>query len=93
MILISFFGDQPFWGQRVAELGVGLKPIPRKQLTTQKLALSIHTAMTDSSMRQRAADLGAKIQAEDGVANAVAIIKEMEKRGEFCSDGSGGNWQ
>ncbi|NJM23628.1 MAG: glycosyltransferase family 1 protein, partial [Richelia sp. SM1_7_0] len=85
-ILIPFFGDQPFWGQRVAELGVGPKPIPRKQLTVQKLAFSIHTAMTDGLMRQRAADLGAKIQAEDGIANAVAIIEEMEKRGEFCGD-------
>ena len=36
--------------------------------------------MTDDLIRQRAADLGAKIQAEDGIANAVAIIGEMEKR-------------
>ncbi|MGB3652113.1 MAG: hypothetical protein WBA41_12995 [Rivularia sp. (in: cyanobacteria)] len=42
--------------------------------------------MTDSSMRQRAANLGAKIQAEDGIANAIAILKEMEKRGEFYGD-------
>ena len=29
-------------------------------------------------MRQRAADLGAKIRSEDGVTNAVAIIKKLE---------------
>jgi hypothetical protein len=29
-------------------------------------------------MIQRAADLGAKIQAEDGIANAVAIVRKIE---------------
>jgi sterol 3beta-glucosyltransferase len=82
-IVIPFFGDQPFWGQRVAELGVGSEPIPRKQLTAERLAAAIHRAMTDQSMRQRAANLGAKIQAEDGIANVVAIVQEIENRGDF----------
>jgi sterol 3beta-glucosyltransferase len=90
-IVIPFFGDQPFWGQRIAELGVGPKPIPRKQLTSQGLAEEIHRVMTDKSMRQRAADLGVKIQAEDGVANAVAIIQELEKCGAFDGEDSRGN--
>jgi sterol 3beta-glucosyltransferase len=88
-IVIPFFGDQPFWGQRVAELGVGSKPIPRKQLTAERLAEAIHRAVTDRSMRQRAADLGAKIQAEDGIANAVAIVHEIEKRRALCGKDSG----
>jgi sterol 3beta-glucosyltransferase len=92
-IVIPFFGDQSFWGQRVAELGVGLKPIPRKQLTVERLAKAIHRAMTDRSMRQRAADLGAKIQSEDGIASAVEIVREIEKRGDFCGEDSGRNWQ
>lgn len=88
-VVIPFFGDQPFWGQRVAELGVGSEPIPRKRLTAERLAEAIHRAMTDRSMRQRAADLGAKIQAEDGVANAVAVVHELEKRGAFCGEDRG----
>ncbi len=36
-IIIPFFADQPFWGERVAALGVGPKPIPRKKLTAEKL--------------------------------------------------------
>lgn len=92
-IVIPFFGDQPFWGQRVAELGVGLEPISRKQLTTERLAEAIHRAVTDRPMRQRAADLGAKIQAEDGIANAVAIVHEIEQRGGFCGEDSRGKCQ
>jgi sterol 3beta-glucosyltransferase len=82
-IVIPFFGDQPFWGRRIAELGVGPAPIPRKQLTVKCLANAIHRSLTDQSMRQRAADLGAKIRGQDGVANAVAIIQELEKRKAF----------
>ena len=85
-IVIPFFGDQPFWGRRVAELGVGTAPIPRKELTAERLAESIHKAVSDPAMRQRTADLGAKIQAEDGVANAVAIVQELEKCGAFCGE-------
>ena len=82
-IVIPFFGDQPFWGQKVAELGVGTAPIPRKQLTAERLADAIHTTVTDEAMRQRAAALGAKIRAEDGVGNAVAIVQALELRGAF----------
>ncbi|MBD2252349.1 glycosyltransferase [Nostoc parmelioides] len=77
-IIIPFFGDQGFWGQRVASLGVGTEPIPRKQLTAERLAQAIQLAVTDQTMRQRAADLGAKIRTEDGIANVVAVIQEIE---------------
>lgn len=92
-IVIPFFGDQPFWGQKVAELGVGSAPILRKQLTAERLAEAIHRAVTDRSMRQRAADLGAKIRGEDGIANAIAIIQELEKRGAFYGKDNRVNWQ
>ena len=82
-IVIPFFGDQPFWGQRIAELGVGPEPIPRQQLTVRRLAEAIHKAVNDQTMRQRAADLGARIRAEHGVANAVAIVQDLERRGLF----------
>jgi sterol 3beta-glucosyltransferase len=77
-IVVPFFGDQLFWGQRVEKLGVGTAPIPRKQLTVEKLAQAIDRAVTDRVMRQRAANLGAKIQAEDGIANAVRVIESIK---------------
>lgn len=74
-IIIPFFGDQPFWGQRVADLGVGPQPIPRKQLTVERLAQALQTAIHDSAMRQRARVLGEQIQSENGVQRAVEIIQ------------------
>jgi UDP:flavonoid glycosyltransferase YjiC (YdhE family) len=76
-VIIPFFGDQPFWGQRVAELGVGPQPIPRQKLTVERLAQAIQQAVTDPAIRQRAAALGAKIRAEDGIGRAVAIFQKL----------------
>lgn len=80
-IVIPFFGDQFFWGQRVTDLGVGPEPIPRKRLTVERLSQAIHKAVTDQTMRQRAANLGSKIYAEDGIARAVAVVQQIEEPG------------
>ncbi|MGW8318373.1 MAG: glycosyltransferase [Candidatus Promineifilaceae bacterium] len=80
-VIIPFFGDQFFWGRRVAELGVGPQPIPRKKLTVESLTQAIQEALTDQTMRQRAAGIGAKIQAEDGIAGAVKVVQTVERVG------------
>jgi len=80
-VVIPFFGDQPFWGQCIAELGVGPAPVPRRKLTVERLAQAIQKAVTDQAMRQHAAHLGSKIQAEDGIARAVAVVQQIEKLG------------
>ena len=79
--MIPFMGDQPFWGRRVAELGVGPEPVPRKSLTVERLAAAIEKAVQDQTMRERAAELGMRIQAEDGVARAVAVVNQLEEGG------------
>ena len=76
-VIIPFFGDQPFWGWRVHKLGVGPKPIPRKKLTSERLAQAINCAVRDQDIRAQAKKLGEKIKAEDGVANAVGLINKL----------------
>jgi sterol 3beta-glucosyltransferase len=76
-VICPYFGDQPFWGQRVHELGVGPAPIPQKRLTAERLAAAIHEAITNVGMRQRAEALGEKIRSEDGAKSAVAFIETM----------------
>lgn len=75
-VICPFFGDQPFWGRRVWELGVGTRPIPQKQLTINKLRQAIEAVAADSQMHHRAEALGNKIRAEKGVAQAVKLIGE-----------------
>jgi UDP:flavonoid glycosyltransferase YjiC (YdhE family) len=79
-VIVPFFGDQPFWGRRVAALGVGPAPIPRRKLTVERLARAIHQAVTDEDMCQRASQLGATIRAEDGLAQAAAVVQRLEQR-------------
>jgi hypothetical protein len=57
-VVIPFFGDQPFWGQRIADLGVGAEPISCKKLTAEGLAIAIQGVLTNEGMRQRSASLG-----------------------------------
>lgn len=78
-IVIPFFGDQPFWGQRIADLGIGTKPIPRKKLTAEKLAHAIREVLTNQEMRQRAEKIGKQIQAENGIKSAVEIFNKLEQ--------------
>ncbi len=74
-IIIPFVLDQAFWGERVRALGLGPQPIPQKHLTADRLAQVISTAVSDETMRQRAYSYGARIRAENGVDNAVEIVR------------------
>jgi sterol 3beta-glucosyltransferase len=76
--IVPFFGDQMFWGERVAALGVGPRPIARKKLGATRLAEALQLMQSHAEMRQRAAALGATIQAEDGLGRAVAIINNIQ---------------
>lgn len=75
-LVIPFLFDQFFWGQRTGELGVGPFPIPQKRLTEGNLAAALRTATQSSSMRKRAAELGKKLQEEDGIGKAIDIIEK-----------------
>lgn len=76
-VIVPFAFDQPFWGARVQELGVGPAPVPQKQLTAERLARAIDRAVTDGAMRQRAAAVGAAVRSEDGLLDAVAAVQRI----------------
>ena len=74
-MIVPYFGDQPNWAQMVYDLGAGTKPIPRSKLTAEKLAEAIQEATSNPSIKAKAAELGVKIRAEDGRAEAVKAVK------------------
>ena len=74
-IVIPHIIDQYIWGNKVAELGVGPKPIPRTKLTVKTLTTAIE-ATKDNTIRKNAATLGEKIRSEpDGVETAIQWIE------------------
>jgi UDP:flavonoid glycosyltransferase YjiC (YdhE family) len=78
-LVIPFFGDQPFWGKRIAMLGVGPKPIPRKRLASKELANALLHLVNDQAMSENAQALGRRIQAEKGVDRAVEIVESISQ--------------
>jgi UDP:flavonoid glycosyltransferase YjiC (YdhE family) len=74
-VIVPFTADQPYWGRRVHELGVGPAPIVHKKLTVERLREAIQVTISDQAMQRRAAELGARLRAEDGVARAVEIVE------------------
>ena len=76
-IIVPFGFDQFYWGQRAVEMGVGPKPVPYRQLTSERLASAIHASVSDQGICDRAADLGRRLMAENGVQRAVEIIQNL----------------
>jgi sterol 3beta-glucosyltransferase len=76
MAVVPHNGDQPYWGRRVAALGVGPAPIPRKKLTAGNLAAAIEEITSNRRMRDNAAELSRKIATEDGLAEAMRVIED-----------------
>jgi len=73
-IVLPFFADQPFWGDRVADKGCGPSPTSALKITSEELAEKITSALADTAMQQKAAEMGEKLRTENGVMNAVKII-------------------
>lgn len=74
--VVPHIGDQPYWGRRIAELGVGAAPVPRHRISADGIAAMIGQ-LDESLVRSRAADLGSRIRAEQGVDNAVSFIERF----------------
>ena len=76
-VIVPFFTDQPLWARRVAALGVGPRPIPRSQLTVERLTRAIHTATSSPTLQARAAAVGQQLRGEHGVELAVAALDAL----------------
>jgi sterol 3beta-glucosyltransferase len=80
-VIVPFHGDQPFWGHLVETTGIGPKPIPRKRLTSERLANTIEEALQNEDIKRRAAQMGTRVRSEDGVAAAVTILEQFQHSG------------
>ncbi|KAG8389107.1 hypothetical protein BUALT_Bualt02G0194900 [Buddleja alternifolia] len=78
--IVPFFGDQPFWGERVHARGVGPPPIPVDEFSLQKLVDAIKF-MLDPQVKERAIELAKAMENEDGVTGAVkAFFKHLPRK-------------
>lgn len=80
MVIVPHLADQFFWGAQLHRLGVAAKPLLRPKLTASALADRIRALLDQPGMKSRAADLGAALAKEDGVANAIEMISRVMPR-------------
>jgi sterol 3beta-glucosyltransferase len=79
-VITPLAADQPSWARVVHALGCGPAPIPFPALTAEQLAAAIRQAATGKQIRQRAADLGTQIRAEDGPGQTVELFAQHVAR-------------
>lgn len=78
--IVPFFGDQPFWGDRVHARRVGPPPIPVDEFSLPKLVDAIEF-MLDPKVKESAVQLAKDMENEDGVTGAVkAFLKHLPPR-------------
>ncbi|CAH9129936.1 unnamed protein product [Cuscuta epithymum] len=80
--VVPFFGDQPFWGDRVHARGVGPAPIPVDEFSLERLVSAIEF-MLDPKVKERATELAKAMENEDGARGAVDAFYK-----QFPSDNS-----
>lgn len=79
-IVTPVTADQPSWGERIHALGVGPAPLPFNKLTAESLAEAIRETVTNPTMRKQAAEVGRRLQAEDGPGRTIELFfKYVEK--------------
>jgi sterol 3beta-glucosyltransferase len=72
-VVCSIFADNPLWGERLEDLGIG-KHIPFKKVSKVRLKAAI-IELNKDAVREKTARIGKKMAEESGLANAVDFIE------------------
>jgi len=76
-VICPLFADQPFFGQRVAQLGAGSLPVAQKRLTAINLAEALEYALSEKVAR-RAKSVGDILVSEDGAGIVTEMVNQIE---------------
>jgi sterol 3beta-glucosyltransferase len=76
-IVISHIVDQQFWGDRVAFLGAGPRPLSRRHLSVSKLEQVLLSVIGNEEMKTKASEVGKRLREENGVQQAVQAINVL----------------
>jgi sterol 3beta-glucosyltransferase len=79
-VTVPVLADQPFYAARLAALGVGPLPIPRRRLTVAALAAAIRDAVARPSYQTQAGALSRRLASEDGAAPVISMLARLGNR-------------
>lgn len=72
-VIIPFSNDQFAWAHRAYHLGIGAKPIPKKELTAQRLAEGILESLSSETV-EKAKSVGERIRRENGAKACAEVL-------------------
>jgi UDP:flavonoid glycosyltransferase YjiC (YdhE family) len=75
-IVIAHLNEQEHWAGELRRLGVAGRVARRRSVTPAALARRIRAVLASAAMADKAAALGAAMRQEDGVAEAVRLVRE-----------------
>lgn len=70
-------GDQSFWGELAYKKGVAVESVPLSRLTPEVFIKRLKQLISDKQLHKNSQQMALKINAENGLEKAVAIIEEM----------------
>jgi UDP:flavonoid glycosyltransferase YjiC (YdhE family) len=73
-VILPHVLDQFPWSARIAERGLGPRPLLKHRPSSGSLVARIRQALEDSTMRERAAKLGHQLAGRDGAARVAEIL-------------------
>lgn len=74
------FGDQPFWGRRLAAAGAGPDPLPEKHFGGDRLIAALRD-LSRETYRRAAAEIAKRITIEPGADGAAALVERLATAG------------
>lgn len=79
-VIVPHGFDQPYWGKLLYDQGLAAIPIPKTSLTAHNLAGEMKWVATADHLKQKASDIGSRMEKENGVAKAVQLINDLTKK-------------
>jgi UDP:flavonoid glycosyltransferase YjiC (YdhE family) len=73
-VILPHVLDQFPWSARIAERGLGPKPLLKHRPSTRSLVVRIREALENTTMRERATRLGRELAGRDGADRMAAIL-------------------
>jgi MGT family glycosyltransferase len=81
MVVLPIFWDQHDNAQRVHERGYGIR-LPTYSLTSDALTAAVDAVLDDTTLRDRVAAAGRRLQARPGTVTAADLIERVARTGE-----------
>lgn len=81
-VIVPFFFDQGFWGNRVEELGVGPRAVTQRRLNVSSISVALKEAISEEKIMQ-AKKVADSVNREDGISNAVATVSKYLDENQF----------